>query len=136
MVDLPAAQQLDFGQHDWSFTERDVILYALSVGASWEEGRYVYENHEDFAALPTFAVLPLHSGALAALDLSAVLPNFNPVRKEARCWKPLSKGLTAPLAAAFLLASGSTPGNLGRIADSKAPRMELLCILTGSASDI
>lgn len=82
MVDLAAAQQLDCGRHEWSFTERDVILYALGVGCSWKEGRYVYENHEDFAALPTFGVLALHNGALEGVDLTGVLPNFNPVGRQ------------------------------------------------------
>jgi len=63
----------------WQYTERDVILYALSVGCSWEESRYVYENSGGFLALPTFGVLPLHNGALNALDFTDLVPNFNPM---------------------------------------------------------
>ena len=63
----------------WRYSERDVILYALSVGCSWEESQYVYENADGFAALPTFGVLPLHNGALNALDFTNLVPNFNPV---------------------------------------------------------
>lgn len=39
------------------YTSRDVILYALGVGCcadSSDEIQYVYENHHDFAPLPTF----------------------------------------------------------------------------------
>ncbi|XP_033333627.1 peroxisomal multifunctional enzyme type 2 [Megalopta genalis] len=43
-----------------TYTTRDTILYALGVGATVQDTsdmRYLYENHEDFAALPTFYVL-------------------------------------------------------------------------------
>ena len=78
-MDLHAARQLDFGKYDWAYTERDVILYALSLGCKRKEARYVYENHEDFAALPTFTVLSLYQGALGGVNLSGILPNYNPV---------------------------------------------------------
>lgn len=77
-LDLEAARLAQFGEHSWVYTERDVILYALSLGCAWSEGRYVYENHEGFQALPTMPVLALYHGALASVDLSDVLPNFNP----------------------------------------------------------
>lgn len=34
-----------------NYTKKDVILYALGVGAS--ELRYVYENNDEFACLPS-----------------------------------------------------------------------------------
>mmetsp|Transcript_6800 Transcript_6800/g.5807 ORF Transcript_6800/g.5807 Transcript_6800/m.5807 type:complete len:320 (-) Transcript_6800:59-1018(-) len=34
-----------------SYTEKDAILYALGVGAT--QRKYVYENHPDFAVIPT-----------------------------------------------------------------------------------
>ena len=63
---------------DYSYSERDVILYNLSIGATEEELHWAFENHEEFAALPTFGVIPqfLTSGGVP-LDF---LPNFNPVR--------------------------------------------------------
>ena len=64
----------------WVYTEKEVILYALSVGCSWEESRFVYENDEHFAPLPTFGVLPLHNGALSSVEFQDLVPNFNPVR--------------------------------------------------------
>lgn len=77
-LDLHAAQQLDFGSFTWAYAERDVILYALSVGCGWNEGRWVYENHEDFEPLPTFALLLIHQG-IQQIDMSRVLPKYNPV---------------------------------------------------------
>jgi acyl dehydratase len=41
----------------WSYTPKDVILYALSVGATAEDLHLVYEHASDFRALPTFATL-------------------------------------------------------------------------------
>ena len=62
----------------YSYSERDVILYNLSIGASEQELHWTFENHEDFAALPTFGVIPqFMAGAGISLDF---LPNFNPVR--------------------------------------------------------
>uniref|UniRef100_A0A1I7VQD7 MaoC-like domain-containing protein n=1 Tax=Loa loa TaxID=7209 RepID=A0A1I7VQD7_LOALO len=41
------------------YTSRDTILYALAVGASVEDQlQYLFENHNEFAALPTFIIGP------------------------------------------------------------------------------
>lgn len=63
---------------EYNFTERDVILYNLGIGATEKELQWTYEGHNQFSALPTFGVIPqfLASGGLP-LDW---LPNFNPVR--------------------------------------------------------
>ena len=63
----------------WTYSERDVILYALSVGCTSEETAYVYECHAKFGVLPTFGVLPLYNGGLKSVDLSSLVPNYNPV---------------------------------------------------------
>jgi multifunctional beta-oxidation protein len=62
---------------EYKYTERDVILYNLGVGATEQELKWTFEGHDDFAALPTFGVIPQFpaSGGLS-LDF---LPNFNPV---------------------------------------------------------
>lgn len=64
----------------WVYTEKDVIRYALSVGCTREETKYLYENDEHFAVLPTFGVLALHNGdALNSVDFGEHVPDFNPV---------------------------------------------------------
>lgn len=62
---------------EYSFTERDIILYNLGIGATEKELQWTFEGADDFAALPTFGVIPqfLASGTIS-LDW---LPNFNPV---------------------------------------------------------
>lgn len=61
----------------YSITNKDCILYALGVGASVEDLsnlRYLYENHEEFSTLPTFAIIP----GLMTLMSSGIFENAIP----------------------------------------------------------
>ena len=63
---------------DYSYSERDVVLYNLSIGATEQELHWTFEIHEDFSPLPTFGVIPqFMTSSGISLDF---LPNFNPVR--------------------------------------------------------
>ena len=62
---------------EYSYTERDVILYNLGIGATEKELKWTFEGDSDFQALPTFGVIPQFP-ASSALSLDW-LPNFNPV---------------------------------------------------------
>ncbi|EEB16259.1 estradiol 17 beta-dehydrogenase, putative [Pediculus humanus corporis] len=45
----------------FKYTPKELILYALGVGCSVqrpEDLRYLYENHEEFGALPSFLIIP------------------------------------------------------------------------------
>lgn len=42
------------------YTARDLILYSLGIGSS--DPRYVYENHPDFAAFPTYPIVLAYKG--------------------------------------------------------------------------
>ncbi|EIW57317.1 multifunctional beta-oxidation protein [Trametes versicolor FP-101664 SS1] len=78
-ADIVAAAKKDVdAPTEYSYTERDVVLYNLGVGARETELQWTYENHEDFAALPTFGVVPQFE-ASAGLSLDW-LPNFNPAK--------------------------------------------------------
>jgi multifunctional beta-oxidation protein len=61
------------------FLQRDIILYNLGVGATEKELQWTFEGHEDFAALPTFGVIPQFPCS-TGLPMDW-LPNYNPVRK-------------------------------------------------------
>lgn len=62
----------------YKFTEKDIILYNLSLGATEEELPFVFENDEEFAPLPTFGVIPQFETSFSiSMDW---LPDYNPVR--------------------------------------------------------
>ncbi|KAF9223871.1 NAD(P)-binding protein [Gyrodon lividus] len=64
--------------HEYSYTERDVVLYNLGIGATEQELQWTYEGHDDFGALPTFGVIPQF---IASSGVSlGWLPNFNPAK--------------------------------------------------------
>lgn len=62
---------------EFEYTERDVILYNLGVGAEATELQWTFENHESFSVLPTFGVVPqFEASSGMSLDW---LPDYNPV---------------------------------------------------------
>ena len=62
---------------EYSYTERDVILYNLGIGATEQELQWTFEGDDEFAALPTFGVIPQFA-ASGGISLDW-LPNYNPV---------------------------------------------------------
>ncbi|CAK0757837.1 hypothetical protein CVIRNUC_002573 [Coccomyxa viridis] len=68
----------EVGPFSWQYTEKETILYNLGVGCRWNEQRYVFEGHSDFAPLPTLAVIPPYHDVLASVPLQDVLPKYNP----------------------------------------------------------
>lgn len=63
---------------EFSYDDKDVILYNLGVGAKRTELPLVYEGSDDFQVLPTFGVIP-GFGAAAPYSLGEILPNFSPM---------------------------------------------------------
>ncbi len=61
-IDTSKIIGLEFPETKFSYTPRDVILFALGIGADVNKDssahlKFLYENHEDFSVLPTFGVL-------------------------------------------------------------------------------
>lgn len=52
------AKQAPVEVGEYEFTERDVALYNLGIGATAQQVKYVYEGDEDFQAIATFGVIP------------------------------------------------------------------------------
>jgi multifunctional beta-oxidation protein len=62
----------------FEYTDRDVILYNISLGAKRTDLPLVYENHDSFQALPTFGVIPWFNTA-TPWDLNSIVSNFSPM---------------------------------------------------------
>ncbi|KAH9964369.1 peroxisomal hydratase-dehydrogenase-epimerase [Lactifluus volemus] len=63
---------------EFTYDERDIIVYNMGLGATEKELQWVYEGDENFGALPTFGVCPQFSSSAGfSLDW---LPNFNPTK--------------------------------------------------------
>lgn len=63
-------------KHNYNF--HDIILYALGVGASMSNPidiAYIYENHENFAVIPTYYVSFVPMGCMGSDMLEKALPN-------------------------------------------------------------
>jgi multifunctional beta-oxidation protein len=61
----------------FNYTERDVILYNLGVGAKRTDLSFVYEGDENFQVIPTFGVVPPFN-AEPPFSFDEIVPNFDP----------------------------------------------------------
>ncbi|KAK4047301.1 hypothetical protein OIV83_005479 [Microbotryomycetes sp. JL201] len=62
---------------EYDFTERDIALYNLGIGATEKDLDLVFEGDSDFQAVPTFGVIPQFAVS-SSLPLDW-LPNFSPM---------------------------------------------------------
>ncbi|EXJ90369.1 peroxisomal hydratase-dehydrogenase-epimerase [Capronia coronata CBS 617.96] len=62
----------------YSYDDRDVILYNLSLNARRTQLPLVYENDDHFQVLPTFGVIPFFN-AESPFNMDDVVPNFSPM---------------------------------------------------------
>ncbi|KAF2431335.1 peroxisomal multifunctional enzyme type 2 [Tothia fuscella] len=63
---------------DFSYDDRDVILYNLGLGAKRTELPLVFENADNFQVLPSFGVIPPFN-AVPPFSMGDILPNFSPM---------------------------------------------------------
>ncbi|KAG7132173.1 Peroxisomal hydratase-dehydrogenase-epimerase like protein [Verticillium longisporum] len=63
---------------DFTYTERDIALYNLGIGAKRDNLDYVFEGAEDFRPVPTFGVIPPF-GAETSFNYDDIVPNFSPM---------------------------------------------------------
>lgn len=79
-IDSLMASSLPTYRH--TYTERDVILYALGLGCTAEHDlKYVYEHEEGFAPLPTWGLL-LSQPITFTLPLEHYIPKYQPGGKQ------------------------------------------------------
>ncbi|OAA58113.1 peroxisomal multifunctional beta-oxidation protein [Niveomyces insectorum RCEF 264] len=63
---------------EFTYAERDVMLYNLGVGAKRTDLKYVFEGAEDFQVLPTYGVIPPFDAQLP-YSFDDIVPNFSPM---------------------------------------------------------
>lgn len=62
----------------YDYTDREVILYNLSLGAKRTDLPLVYENDENFQPLPTFGVVPYFNADIP-WSFDEIVANFSPM---------------------------------------------------------
>src|SRR5256884_4215851 len=93
-VDLTAVGK-KLGAVTHTYTERDVMLYALGVGCGTDDLRFTYER--DLQVLPTFAVIPSFPAMLnlgGAMDVNPALVLHGEQRIELHAEIPTSGTIT------------------------------------------
>lgn len=75
---IESAKKAQLQGTEFSYDDKEVILYNLGIGAKRTELPFVYEGSNDFQALPTFGVIP-GFGADTPYSLGEILPNFSPM---------------------------------------------------------
>jgi multifunctional beta-oxidation protein len=75
---IEKAKQAKSSGTEFSYDDRDVILYNLSLNAKRTQLPLVYENNDDFQVLPTYGVIPFF-GAESPFNMDEIIPNFSPM---------------------------------------------------------
>lgn len=75
---IAKAQSAKSPETEFTYTDRDSMLYNLGVGAKRTDLAYIFEGHEDFQVLPTFGVIPAFD-VNTPYSMDEVVPNFNPM---------------------------------------------------------
>jgi len=75
---IAKAKKTESKGSEFTFDDKEVILYNLGVGAKKSELEWVYEGSDKFEVIPSFGVIPTFN-AEAPYNLDDVVPNFNPM---------------------------------------------------------
>ncbi|CRG91247.1 hypothetical protein PISL3812_08295 [Talaromyces islandicus] len=78
LANIEKAKGLKAEETAFDYTDRDVILYNISLGAKRTDLPFVYENNEDFQPLPTFGVVPWFN-TQTPFNLDDIVANFSPM---------------------------------------------------------
>ena len=72
---IQGAISMQPGKSTYVYSDKEVILYNLSLGVHRTDLNLVYENAKDFQALPTFGIIPTYFSK-TAYDLKDIIPNY------------------------------------------------------------
>lgn len=79
LANIEKAKKAKANGTEFTYTERDVILYNLSVGAPRTRLPLVYENDENFQALPTWGVIPWFN-AETPFNMEDIVKDYSPMQ--------------------------------------------------------
>nr|AGC26171.1 17beta-HSD4 [Azumapecten farreri] len=115
--DVEAAKQYKPKPIKFTYSARDVMLYALGVGSSTRAPDYLnflYEGGEDFGVIPSFAVIPAQMGMENVITQGIPGMEINPAKilhgeQYVELYKPMptSGTLTSQVSIADVLDKGS-----------------------------
>jgi multifunctional beta-oxidation protein len=79
IIALTATGDVEMASADteFTFTEKDVMLYNVGIGCTEKDLKYVYEGSKDFGVFPTFAVIPAFQ-SMMSVNMSKLVTDFNP----------------------------------------------------------
>ena len=60
----------------YTYDDKDVILYNISLGAKRTDLNLVYENDDNFSVLPTFGIVPTYFSKMP-FDTKDIIPNYD-----------------------------------------------------------
>ncbi|KAK4189287.1 hypothetical protein QBC35DRAFT_493690 [Podospora australis] len=75
---IEAAKKAESKGTEFSYTERDIMLYNLGIGAKRTDLKYVFEGNEEFQAIPTYGVIPPFDTEFP-YSFDDLVPNFSPM---------------------------------------------------------
>jgi multifunctional beta-oxidation protein len=75
---IKKAKEVRVGGTVFDYTDRDIILYNMSLGARGTDLPLVYENNKDFQALLTFGVISMFNTQMP-YNLDDIVVNFSPM---------------------------------------------------------
>lgn len=75
---IEKAKKAQSAGSNFTYDDKEVILYNLGVGAKRTDLDLVFEGAENFQALPTFGVVPYFNAELP-FQIDEIVPNFNPM---------------------------------------------------------
>lgn len=78
LSNIESAKRMKAEGTTFTYDDRDVILYNLSLGSKRTELPLVYEGSSEFQVLPTFGVVPFF-GATSPWNMDDIVPNFSPM---------------------------------------------------------
>jgi acyl dehydratase len=100
-LDLEAVGKV-WGPYDFTYSERDLMIYALGIGFTRESLQFVYEGNKDFQAFPTFGVVfPNSAAAEAFLSTKANYALVVHGEQTLEIYNPLPRSATVSTTAAI-----------------------------------